>query len=139
QDKQNATTQAQINIEQQTADDIAAQVKLPPINNKQHKNFSRAQCRMFFPTSGCIGFDTIKTSNEFPPIETVREIITYETSIRLSEPIQELMNFYYNDEASLRLALLLHIISNSRLTFALKLKPGARSHPITCRGTFWIS
>ncbi|CAF4451748.1 unnamed protein product, partial [Rotaria magnacalcarata] len=101
QDKQNATTQAQINIEQQTADDIAAQVKLPPINNKQHKNFSRAQCRMFFPTSGRIGFDTIKTSNEFPPIETVREIITYETSIRLSEPIQELMHFYYNDEAPL--------------------------------------
>ncbi|CAF4335296.1 unnamed protein product, partial [Rotaria magnacalcarata] len=164
QDKQNATTQAQINIEQQTADDIAAQVKLPPINNKQHKvksspfspsnllnddhngsfyhflqNFSRAQCRMFFPTSGRIGFDTIKTSNEFPPIETVREIITYETSIRLSEPIQELMHFYYNDEAPLRLALLLQIISYSKLTFALKLKPGARSHPITCRGTFWIS
>ncbi|CAF4342481.1 unnamed protein product, partial [Rotaria magnacalcarata] len=32
-----ATTQAQISIEQQTADDIAAQVKPPPINNKQHK------------------------------------------------------------------------------------------------------
>ncbi|CAF4497224.1 unnamed protein product [Rotaria magnacalcarata] len=57
---------------------------------------------MFFPTSGRMGFDIIKTSNEFPPIETVCEIITYETSIRLSEPIQELMNFYYNDEASLR-------------------------------------
>ncbi|CAM4842602.1 unnamed protein product [Rotaria magnacalcarata] len=46
--KQNATTQAQISIEQQTADDIAAQVKPPPINNKQHKNFSRARRRMFF-------------------------------------------------------------------------------------------
>ncbi|CAF2135336.1 unnamed protein product [Rotaria magnacalcarata] len=56
---------------------------------------------MFFPTSGRMGFDTIKTSNEFPPIETVREMITYETSIRLSEPIQELMDFYYNDATSL--------------------------------------
>ncbi|CAF3219454.1 unnamed protein product [Rotaria socialis] len=48
-----------------------------------------------------MGFDTIKTSTEFPPIETVREMITYETSIRLSEPIQELMKFYYNNEATL--------------------------------------
>ncbi|CAF1663209.1 unnamed protein product, partial [Rotaria magnacalcarata] len=48
-----------------------------------------------------MGFDTVKTSTEFPPIETVREMITYETSIQLSEPIQELMNFYYNDEAPL--------------------------------------
>ncbi|CAF4297452.1 unnamed protein product, partial [Rotaria magnacalcarata] len=48
-----------------------------------------------------MGFDTIKTSNEFPPIETVREMITYETSIRLSEPIQELVDFYYNDATSL--------------------------------------
>ncbi|CAF4478209.1 unnamed protein product [Rotaria magnacalcarata] len=28
-------------------------------------------------------------------------MITYETSIRLSEPIQELMKFYYNNEATL--------------------------------------
>ncbi|CAF1915608.1 unnamed protein product [Rotaria magnacalcarata] len=164
QDKQNDASQAQISIEQQTADAIAAQVKHPPINNKQHKvkpspfsplnflnddhngsfyhflqDFSRARCRMFFPTSGRMGFDTIKTSTEFPPIEIVREMITYETSIRLSEPIQELMDFYHNDETSLRLALLLHTISYSKLTFALKLKSGARSHPTTCRGTFWIS
>ncbi|CAF1608240.1 unnamed protein product [Rotaria magnacalcarata] len=101
QDKQNDASQAQISIEQQTADAIAAQVKHPPINNKQHKDFSRARCRMFFPTSGRMGFDTIKTSTEFPPIEIVREMITYETSIRLSEPIQELMDFYHNDETSL--------------------------------------
>ncbi|CAM2727214.1 unnamed protein product [Rotaria socialis] len=126
QDKQNDASQAQATIEQQTADAIAAQVKAPPINNKQHKvklspfsppnllndnhngssyhflqDFSRARCKMFFPTSGRMGFDKIKTSTEFPPIETVREMITYETSIRLSEPIQELMDFYHNDEASL--------------------------------------
>ncbi|CAF3263724.1 unnamed protein product [Rotaria socialis] len=164
QDKQNDASQAQATIEQQTADAIAAQVKAPPINNKQHKvklspfsppnllndnhngssyhflqDFSRARCKMFFPTSGRMGFDKIKTSTEFPPIETVREMITYETSIRLSEPIQELMDFYHNDEASLRLALLLHIISYSKFTFAMKLKSCARSHPTTCRGTFWIS
>ncbi|CAF4276304.1 unnamed protein product, partial [Rotaria magnacalcarata] len=49
--RQNATTQAQISIEQQTADAVAAQVKPAPINNKQHKPGARSHpttCRGTF-------------------------------------------------------------------------------------------
>ncbi|UJR12545.1 hypothetical protein I4U23_016721 [Adineta vaga] len=55
-------------------------------------------CRMFFPTSGHMGFELIKTSDEYPPIEILRDMIAYETRIRLSEPLQELMDEYYQDE-----------------------------------------
>jgi hypothetical protein len=53
--------------------------------------------RMFFPGSGRMGFDKVKLSDEFPPIEIVREMITYETRLRLSNSIQELMDEYYAD------------------------------------------
>ncbi|CAF3529207.1 unnamed protein product, partial [Rotaria sp. Silwood2] len=49
------------------------------------------ECRMLFPTSGHKGFDTIKLSDEIPPIEIVHEMILYETRLRLSDSIQELM------------------------------------------------
>ncbi|CAF1426902.1 unnamed protein product [Rotaria magnacalcarata] len=57
-------------------------------------------CRMFFPTSGHMGFDTVKLSDELPPIETVREMILYETRLRLSDSIQKLMDEYHTDEAA---------------------------------------
>ncbi len=57
-------------------------------------------CRMFFPTSGHMGFDTMKLSEELPPIEIVREMIFYETSLRLSHSIQEIMDEYHTDESA---------------------------------------
>jgi hypothetical protein len=54
--------------------------------------------RMFFPTSGHMGFDTVKLSDEFPSNEIVREMIIYETRLRLSDSIQELMDEYHTDE-----------------------------------------
>jgi len=57
-------------------------------------------CRMFFPTSGHMGFDTVKLSEELPPIEIVREMIFYETSLRLSHSIQEIMDEYHTDESA---------------------------------------
>lgn len=59
-------------------------------------------CRMFFPTSGHMGFDTVKISEEFPPLEIVREMILYETRLRLSDSIQELMDEYHTDESAVR-------------------------------------
>ncbi len=55
-------------------------------------------CRMFFPTSGHMGFDTVKLSQELPPIETLREMILYETRLRLSDSVQEIMDEYHTDE-----------------------------------------
>jgi hypothetical protein len=55
-------------------------------------------CRMFFPTSGHMGFDKVKLSDEYPSIDIVREMIAYETRLRLSNSIQELMDEYYRDE-----------------------------------------
>jgi hypothetical protein len=57
-------------------------------------------CRMFFPTSGHMGFDTVKLSEELPPIEIVRQMIFYETSLRLSHSIQEIMDEYHTDESA---------------------------------------
>ncbi|CAF1352998.1 unnamed protein product [Didymodactylos carnosus] len=61
---------------------------------------SHAVCRMLFPTSGHLGFGLLEYSEEQPPIETVREMIVYETRLRLSDSIQELMDLYHNDEAA---------------------------------------
>ncbi|CAF4457073.1 unnamed protein product, partial [Didymodactylos carnosus] len=47
-----------------------------------------------------MGFETVKMSDELPPIETIREMIDYETRIRLSKPIQELMDMYHMDETA---------------------------------------
>lgn len=55
-------------------------------------------CRMFFPSSGHLGFDTVSFSEELPPVETLREMILYETRLRLSDSIQELMDLYHEDE-----------------------------------------
>jgi hypothetical protein len=56
---------------------------------------------MFFPTSGRMGFEKVCMSDELPPIETLREMIAYETRLRLSEPIQELIESYHTNEAAL--------------------------------------
>ncbi|CAF4368767.1 unnamed protein product [Adineta steineri] len=72
----------------------------PPKSNRP-TDYSRALCRMFFPTSGHMGFETIKTSSESPTIETIREMIAYEIRIRLSESIQQLMDVYYKDEGAI--------------------------------------
>lgn len=62
---------------------------------------SAAICRVFLPSSGRRGFDTVKTSSELPPVEIVREMINYETNLRLSPPIQEILDQYRLDEKSL--------------------------------------
>ena len=73
----------------------------PPQNRRNEVIDIQHRCLMLFPTSGHMGFDIIKTSNELPPIETIREMIAYETRLRLSEPIQELMELYHTDESAL--------------------------------------
>ncbi len=72
----------------------------PKVNSRDREKMSRRMCRMFFPSSGRMGFDMITDSNELPPIETVRDMIAYETRLRLSQPIQELMDLYHTDEDS---------------------------------------
>ncbi|CAF3306756.1 unnamed protein product [Rotaria sp. Silwood2] len=57
-------------------------------------------CRMFFPTSGHMGFETVKLSDELPPIEIVREMVLYETRLRLSDSIQKIMDEYHTDECA---------------------------------------
>ncbi|CAF0970137.1 unnamed protein product [Rotaria sordida] len=78
----------------------ASQQPRPP---KSRARNSKRMCRMFFPSSGRMGFDKVKNSDELPPIETLREMIMYETRLRLSEPIQELMDLYHIDEDSVTL------------------------------------
>jgi hypothetical protein len=56
---------------------------------------------MFFPTSGRMGFEKVSTSDELPPIEILREMIAYETRLRLSEPIQELIESHHTNEEAL--------------------------------------
>lgn len=60
--------------------------------------FSGGRCLMFFPTSGRMGFEKVETTNDLPSLETVREMIAYESQLRLSEAIQELIEFYHMDE-----------------------------------------
>ena len=57
---------------------------------------------MFFPASGHQGFDLLKVSDELPPVETVRAMILYETQLRLSDSIQEIMDDYHDDEGAVR-------------------------------------
>ncbi|CAF0815690.1 unnamed protein product [Adineta steineri] len=95
---------------------VANSTALPPSSNQKQPppkppksnrptDYSRGRCMMFFPTSGHMGFETIKTSSESPTIETIREMIAYETGIRLSESIQQLMDVYYKDEGAITLIL----------------------------------
>ena len=78
---------------------------VPNTQRTQHINLERAPpraCRMFFPTSGHQGFDLLKVSDELPAVETVRAMILYETRLRLSDSIQEIMDDYHDDEAAVR-------------------------------------
>ena len=65
----------------------------PPINE-----YGGMVCRMFFPTSGHLGFDKVEVSDELPSLETVRGMILYETRLRLSNSIQAIMDEYHHDE-----------------------------------------
>jgi hypothetical protein len=103
-------------IAKKTAAAIGTEGSIPVINNRNAipnslpqlpryqppppvRHFSPPRmCRMFFPTSGHMGFDTVKLSDEFPSIEIVRKMIVYETRLRLSDYIQELMDEYHTDE-----------------------------------------
>lgn len=60
---------------------------------------SYSRCLMFFPTSGHMGFDIIKTSDELPPIDIVRQMVDYDIQLRLCEPIQNLIDKYHHDES----------------------------------------
>ncbi|CAF3338629.1 unnamed protein product [Rotaria sp. Silwood2] len=53
--------------------------------------------RLRFPLSESI---TIKLSAELPPLEIVREMILYETRLRLSDSIQKIMDIYHTDECA---------------------------------------
>jgi len=106
-------------IAKKTAAAIAAEESSPVVNNKTAIHSSlpqlpryqpppprppspirprRMMCRMFFPTSGHMGFDKVELSDEYPSIDIVREMIAYETRLRLCDSIQELMDEYYTDE-----------------------------------------
>lgn len=37
-------------------------------------------------------------SDGLPPLEIVRKMIKYETSLRLSEPVQQLLDLYHTDD-----------------------------------------
>ncbi|UJR21523.1 hypothetical protein I4U23_024608 [Adineta vaga] len=71
----------------------------PPIDRFGMFANRMATMHMFFPTSGRLGFDTVKSSTELPPIEILREMILYETRLRLSDSIQNLMDEYHTNEA----------------------------------------
>ena len=66
------------------------------------KRSRRSGCRMFFPSSGRMGFNMIKVADQYPPLEIVRNMIQYETQLRLSDTVQELMDQYCMDEESVR-------------------------------------
>jgi hypothetical protein len=72
----------------------------PPKPTRGKPKIARAMCRMFFPSSGRMGFGQVMDSAESPPLETLRHMITYETRLRLSDSIQELMDVYHTDEES---------------------------------------
>lgn len=70
------------------------------LNPKLDKKVTKRMCRMFFPSSGRMGFDMVKVSEELPPVETIRKMILYETQLRLSDEMQNLMDLYSHDEDS---------------------------------------
>jgi len=69
----------------------------PPPPRRRLLNRFPQEIRMFFPGSGRMGFDTVKSSEELPPIEILREMILYETRLRLSDSVQEIMDEYHTD------------------------------------------
>lgn len=89
----------------------------PPQPTRGKPKVARAMCRMFFPSSGRMGFGKVKDSIELPPLETLRHMITYETRLRLSDSIQELMDVYHTDEESVTYVLVFSIL---RSTMTLK-------------------
>jgi hypothetical protein len=68
----------------------------PPLPTRPRQ--TRRVCRMFFPTSGHMGFDKVKLSDEYPSIDVLHKMIAYETHLRLCNSIQELMDEYHTDE-----------------------------------------
>ena len=70
----------------------------PPAPPRPMPDRREMLCRMFFPTSGHQGFDTLKLSDEYPPLDIVRQMILYETRLRLCDSIQELMDEYHHSE-----------------------------------------
>jgi len=75
--------------------------KKPRRRNKDDADLLEYRCLMFFPTSGHMGFEAIKTSMELPSVEVIRDMIAYEICIRLCEPIQDLIDVYHKDEAAI--------------------------------------
>ena len=37
-------------------------------------------------------------SDDLPPLDILRQMIQYETSLRLSEPVQQLFDLYHTDD-----------------------------------------
>ncbi|UJR12345.1 hypothetical protein I4U23_016522 [Adineta vaga] len=68
-----------------------------PSISRRLLDYGYMDVRMFFPSSGYMGFDVIKSSTELPPLDIVRAMITYETHLRLCDSIQQLMDEYHHD------------------------------------------
>ena len=68
--------------------------------SRRRNGYSSGMFLMFHPNSGRMGFEPIKMADELPLIETIRDMITYETRLRLSEPIQQLIDMYHEDETA---------------------------------------
>lgn len=86
-------------FEELRAEDITKLETLVPIETEEFDDDYR--CLMFFPTSGRMGFDKVTISDELPPIEILRDMIAYETQLRLSEPVQDLIESCHTNEAAL--------------------------------------
>lgn len=73
----------------------------PPPPPPRDRDYGRQMCcRMFFPSSGHLGFDKVEVSEELPSVEVVRQMILYETRLRLSDSVQAIMDEYHHDESA---------------------------------------
>lgn len=43
----------------------------------------------------------MKLNDDLPPLDILRQMIQYETSLRLSEPVQQLFDLYHKDDEAI--------------------------------------
>ncbi|CAF1111635.1 unnamed protein product [Didymodactylos carnosus] len=118
----------EIEIKYKGAKDIQHEDKPPERSRLNIGSIISFGNRMFFPSSSHCGFDVLKEktqdsfiydqdaneliasnedknnlSDDLPPLEIVQQMIVYETHLRLSESVQQLMDFYHEDEHAVTL------------------------------------
>ncbi|UJR31333.1 hypothetical protein I4U23_018831 [Adineta vaga] len=76
---------------------VGASDKLPDIGDDFYHDDN--QSTLSFSTQEQI------LSEDLPPLEIVREMIKYETTLRLSEPIQDLFDLYHQDDKAITMVL----------------------------------